>query len=164
MMIHSRNLDWEGCELATESQERRQNESEIRFWASKGMSQRAIARKLHISRPMVQRVLSTSGSSAVTGSDDDSPDDLGEVQSELNAMVESARSNGGLDVFRSVHEAARVCYTNGYGVKYNPLWFLMKLHELQAATGTNEQWWQYHLEIKSVYQDMRDWRICNYAL
>ena len=150
-------------ELATESQERRQNETEIRFWASKGMSQRAIARRLGVSRPMVQRVLDKSGPLTLSGSDDDSPDDLGEVQSELNAKVESARSNGDLDVFRRVHEAARACYTNGYRVKYNPLWFLMRLHGLQTAAGTKEQWMSYHLEIKAVYDDMRLWRIGNYA-
>jgi hypothetical protein len=90
----------------------------------------------------------------------DAPEDFGEVQAELNELIESA---SGLDDHRHVFEVVRTCYRNGYRVSWNPLPLLMVLHPLADESPTVKDREAYREEIKQVYADMRRLRMANYA-
>jgi hypothetical protein len=149
--------------MASVSQERKQHDQQIRYWDSQGMSQRGIARKLGVSRGVVQRVLGTSGTLPVAVPVD-VPDDFDDVQAEFNQMVEQARASDTVDGWRHLHEVASTCYTNGYRVRYNPLPLLMALSACQAVQVSQPVWQQYSKEIRAVYQWMRDAKVGNYAI
>jgi transcriptional regulator with XRE-family HTH domain len=56
--------------MAVTSGDRDRNAAEVRRLHAAGMSQRQIAQRLNISRPMVQRILETSDPVALNGSDE----------------------------------------------------------------------------------------------
>jgi IS30 family transposase len=148
--------------MASKSEDRKQHESQIRYWDSQGMSQRGIARKLGINRGVVQRVLGTAG--AVTAPVYDQPDDFSDVQAEFDGMAEQARATNTVDGWRQLHDVAATCYTNGYRIKYNPLPLLMALSAAQAVHVSQPVWQRYHEEISQVYQWMRDTKVGDYSL
>ena len=150
--------------MASKSEDRKQNDSQIRYWDSQGMSQRAIARKLGVSRGVVQRVLGTAGTATVPAYDQ--PDDFDQVQEEFSQMVEQARGTDSLDGWRQLHEVARTCYASepAYRVRYNPLPLLMALSNVQAVQVSVPVRQRYGKEISAVYQWMRDAKVGNYSL
>ncbi len=149
--------------MANVSQDRKNNEQQIRYLASQGMSQRSIARRLGVSRPLVQRVLGTA-SGQVPEPAYDQPEDFGEVQADFDGLVESARAADTIEGWRDLHEVARTCYSNGYRVSYNPLPLLMALSAAQSVQVSQQVWQRYHKEISAVYDWMREVKIGNYAL
>jgi transcriptional regulator with XRE-family HTH domain len=71
-------------EMAVTSGDRDRNAAEVRRLHAAGMSQRQIAQRLNISRPMVQRILETSDPVALNGSDE--AELRAEMRRELDAI------------------------------------------------------------------------------
>jgi len=125
------------------------------------------ARKLGVSRGVVQRVLGTPGTLPVVAPVD-VPDDFDEVQVEFNQMVEQARASNTVDGWRSLHKVARTCFENGYAVPYGTLPYLISLSTAQAgedidspAGRQRRKGWG--LEIVSVYHFMKFYRLANWG-
>jgi predicted transcriptional regulator len=117
-----------------------------------GRSQRQIAEQLHISRPMVQRIIDSSDPNAFSGSEDDDG-----VIAEFEDMAKTAHAIGTLDAYRNVHSVAKVCHSNGYDVRWHSLPYLMALSAAEIDAGKRERD-SLRKEISEVYQDMKDWR------
>src|SRR5690242_19505802 len=145
--------------MASESQERKQKEQEIRYLASTGMSQRAIGRRLGISRPMVQRVLEKAGIGGVDAAGSipaGQPDDFLAVAAEFDEMFRLAKESGDIDAFRRVHKVARTCFEEGYRVSYGTLPYIVALSSAQAGENIDSPAGRqrrkgWGLEIDSVY-------------
>jgi len=121
---------------------------------NQGMPQRAIATKLGVSRPMVQRIIN-SGEVVPSGSDDDDG-----VFAEYEELVKAAQSVNTLDAYRNVHQVALTCHANGYDVPFHSLPYLMLLSEL-AVDASKAERERLRKEISQVYQDRKDWRDSN---
>jgi IS30 family transposase len=151
---------WKGHKLPHVSDERKRHEQTIRQLASKGMSIRAIARQLGVNRGVVQRVLESD--IPVQTLPADTPGDYAEVNDEFQAKMTAAHEGGGIAVLRDLHHTARVCYDQGYRVRYSPLRLLMALSALQPDASAADRK-AIRTEISAVYQWMRDNHVGNYA-
>jgi hypothetical protein len=99
------------------------------------------------------------GVSAPQATKNESPvDDPDGVLGEFNELAAETKADGSLSAYRSLHETARVCRSNGYDVRYNPLPLLIVLAGAMTDASLQRDRNSLRAEIMSVYQDMRDWR------
>lgn len=140
--------------MAVTSVTRDQKSAEVMRLHAAGLSQRAIAARVGISRPMVQRILDSSDPLAVAGLEDD-PDG---VIAEFDEMSDAAAADGSLDAYRRLHEVALVCHANGYDVRWHPLRLLSALSAAELDATSQSVRRALNAEILKVYADMREWR------
>jgi hypothetical protein len=107
--------------MASTSADRDRNAREVRRLSAAGLSQRQIADRLNITRPMVQRILVSSDPAELNGSDDSDVDEFrGEVLAELRGtgtwrgQLHSFLLDGEVDPLLYQIEAAEVRFNSEY--------------------------------------------------
>lgn len=141
--------------MASTSVTRDQNEAEVLRLHASGMPQRAIATRLGVSRPMVQRIINSSDGILPAGSDDDDG-----VYAEFSELAKAAQSENTLEAYRNVHKVALTCHQNGYDVPWHSLPYLMLLSHTAVDANVSSRR-KLRAEIRQVYQDRKDWRDSN---
>jgi len=127
--------------MATTSVKRDQNTAEVWRLHAAGLSQRQIASRLHITRPMVQRILDSADDRPSIGSDDEVSEFRSELSDALVAVWEGNRgswiSNGVVDPMLYRLEAAENRFNSEYGLSGNRGVKAVKLRRMMAEGELN---------------------------